>query len=89
MFAMNIFKMYEKYAHNKGWKFDVVDIAQSDMKGFKEATAAILGVGVFGKLKFESGIHRVQVIVTASHIKSTNTSLSTISDILFFISEFL
>ncbi|RYR68326.1 hypothetical protein Ahy_A03g014829 isoform A [Arachis hypogaea] len=52
---------YEKYAHKNGWKFEVVDIAQSDLKGYKEASAAIVGDGAFGKLKFESGIHRVQV----------------------------
>ncbi|KEH24445.1 peptide chain release factor 1 [Medicago truncatula] len=74
LFAMNIFKMYEKYAHNKGWKFDVVDIAQSDMKGFKEATAAILGVGVFGKLKFESGIHRVQRVPVTEKLGRVHTS---------------
>jgi protein subunit release factor A len=50
----------------------------------QEASAAIVGVGVFGKLKFESGIHRVQVFDTASHIKYMNISLSTISNILFF-----
>ncbi|KAL4390569.1 hypothetical protein AHAS_Ahas03G0158200 [Arachis hypogaea] len=60
LFAMDIFKMYEKYAHKNGWKFEVVDIAQSDLKGYKEASAAIVGDGAFGKLKFESGIHRVQ-----------------------------
>ncbi|XP_052118314.1 peptide chain release factor 1, mitochondrial [Arachis duranensis] len=53
-------KMYEKYAYKNGWKFEVVDIAQSDIKGYKEASAAIVGDGAFGKLKFESGIHRVQ-----------------------------
>lgn len=74
LFAMNIFKMYEKYAHNKGWKFDVVDIAQSDMKGFKEATAAIVGVGVFGKLKFESGIHRVQRVPVTEKLGRVHTS---------------
>ncbi|XP_057734444.1 peptide chain release factor 1, mitochondrial-like [Arachis stenosperma] len=60
LFAMDIFKMYEKYAHKNGWKFEVVDIAQSDLKGYKEASAVIVGDGAFGKLKFESGIHRVQ-----------------------------
>ncbi|KAI5424766.1 hypothetical protein KIW84_030814 [Lathyrus oleraceus] len=74
LFAMNILKMYEKYAHNKGWKFEVVDIAQSDMKGFKEASAAIVGVGVFGKLKFESGIHRVQRVPVTEKLGRVHTS---------------
>ncbi|XP_022757728.1 uncharacterized protein LOC111304943 isoform X1 [Durio zibethinus] len=60
LFAMDVFKMYERYSQKKGWKFDVVDIAESDLKGYKEASAAISGAGVYGKLKFESGIHRVQ-----------------------------
>ncbi|KAE8697984.1 RAD-like 6 [Hibiscus syriacus] len=60
LFAMDVFKMYERYSHKKGWRFEVVDIAESDLKGYKEASAAISGSGVYGKLKFESGIHRVQ-----------------------------
>ncbi|XP_044492430.1 peptide chain release factor 1, mitochondrial isoform X6 [Mangifera indica] len=61
LFAMDIFKMYERYSQKKGWKFDVVDVTESDLRGYKEASAAISGAGVYGKLKFESGIHRVQV----------------------------
>ncbi|GLT50565.1 hypothetical protein SLA2020_240430 [Shorea laevis] len=60
LFAMDVFKMYERYSLKKGWKFEVVDITESDLKGYKEASAAISGAGVYGKLKFESGIHRVQ-----------------------------
>ncbi|KAJ0048101.1 hypothetical protein Pint_16700 [Pistacia integerrima] len=47
----------------KGWKFDVIDVTESDLRGYKEASAAISGAGVYGKLKFESGIHSVQVDV--------------------------
>ncbi|WMV19124.1 hypothetical protein MTR67_012509, partial [Solanum verrucosum] len=60
LFAMDIFKMYEKYSVKKGWKYEVLEIAESDLKGYKEAIASISGAGVYGKLKFESGIHRVQ-----------------------------
>ncbi|XP_057439158.1 peptide chain release factor 1, mitochondrial isoform X2 [Lotus japonicus] len=74
LFAMDIFKMYEKYAHKNGWKFEVVDIAQSDMKGYKEASAAIAGAGVFGKLKFESGIHRVQRVPVTEKLGRVHTS---------------
>ncbi|XP_021676148.1 peptide chain release factor 1, mitochondrial isoform X2 [Hevea brasiliensis] len=63
LFAMDVFKMYERYSQMNGWKYEVVDITESDLKGYKEASAAISGAGVFGKLKFESGIHRVQVDV--------------------------
>ncbi|XP_069150894.1 peptide chain release factor 1-like, mitochondrial isoform X6 [Solanum lycopersicum] len=60
LFAMDIFKMYEKYSVKKGWKYEVLETAESDLKGYKEAIASISGAGVYGKLKFESGIHRVQ-----------------------------
>ncbi|XP_027350404.1 uncharacterized protein LOC113861642 [Abrus precatorius] len=79
LFAMDIFKMYEKYAHKKGWKFEVVDIAQSDLKGYKEASAAIAGVGVFGKLKFESGIHRVQRVPVTEKSGRVHTSAVSIA----------
>ncbi|KAI9127818.1 hypothetical protein K1719_000811 [Acacia pycnantha] len=74
LFAMDIFKMYEKYAHEKGWRFEVVDVAQSDLKGYKEASAAIAGGGVFGKLKFESGIHRVQRVPVTEKSGRVHTS---------------
>ncbi|XP_014494913.1 uncharacterized protein LOC106756827 isoform X1 [Vigna radiata var. radiata] len=74
LFAMDIFRMYEKYALKKGWKFEVVDIAQSDLKGYKEASAAIAGVGVYGKLKFESGIHRVQRVPVTEKSGRIHTS---------------
>ncbi|GAB2282096.1 hypothetical protein Dimus_016653 [Dionaea muscipula] len=60
LFAMEVFKMYERYSQKNGWKFEVIDIAESDLKGYKEASGAISGSGAYGKLKFESGIHRVQ-----------------------------
>ncbi|XP_031275313.1 uncharacterized protein LOC116133763 isoform X2 [Pistacia vera] len=61
--AVDIFKMYERYSQKKGWKFDVIDLTESDLRGYKEASAAISGAGVYVKLKFESGIHGVQVDV--------------------------
>ncbi|KAI5599045.1 hypothetical protein BDE02_02G172200 [Populus trichocarpa] len=60
LFAMDIFKMRERFSQKNDWKFEAVDIMESDLKGYKEASAAISGADVFGKLKFESGIHRVQ-----------------------------
>ncbi|QHO56819.1 Peptide chain release factor [Arachis hypogaea] len=77
LFAMDIFKMYEKYAHKNGWKFEVVDIAQSDLKGYKEASAAIVGDGAFGKLKFESGIHRVQADEVDAQLKNEDLKIDT------------
>ncbi|KAF7827484.1 peptide chain release factor 1 isoform X2 [Senna tora] len=74
LFAMDIFKMYEKYAHKKQWKFEVLDVAHSDLKGYKEASAAIAGADVFGKLKFESGIHRVQRVPVTEKSGRVHTS---------------
>ncbi|KAJ0113067.1 uncharacterized protein LOC116138869 isoform X1 [Pistacia vera] len=74
LFAMDIFKMYEKYSQKKGWKFDVVDVTESDLRGYKEASAAISGVDVYGKLKFESGIHRVQRVPVTEKSGRVHTS---------------
>ncbi|KAA8531277.1 hypothetical protein F0562_005986 [Nyssa sinensis] len=74
LFAMDIFKMYDRYSLKKGWKFEVVDITESDLKGYKEASAAISGAGVYGKLKFESGIHRVQRVPVTEKSGRVHTS---------------
>ncbi|KAF5733432.1 peptide chain release factor 1-like mitochondrial [Tripterygium wilfordii] len=74
LFAMDIYKMYEKYSQKKGWKFEVVDITESDLKGYKEASASISGVGVYGKLKFERGIHRVQRVPVTEKSGRVHTS---------------
>lgn len=74
LFAMDIFKMYEKYSLKKGWRFEVVDVTDSDMKGYKEATAAISGADVYGKLKFESGVHRVQRVPITEKAGRVHTS---------------
>ncbi|XP_075640913.1 peptide chain release factor 1, mitochondrial isoform X1 [Castanea sativa] len=74
LFAMDVFKIYERYSQKKGWKFEVVDITESDLKGYKEASAAISGAGVYGKLKFESGIHRVQRVPVTEKSGRVHTS---------------
>ncbi|KAF5945534.1 hypothetical protein HYC85_015762, partial [Camellia sinensis] len=74
LFAMDIFKMYERYSTKKRWKFDVVEITESDLKGYKEASAAISGADVYGKLKFESGIHRVQRVPVTEKSGRVHTS---------------
>ncbi|KAF9595143.1 hypothetical protein IFM89_037430 [Coptis chinensis] len=84
LFALDIFRMYEKYAHKQGWKFDVVDIMESGLKGikdilthksqFQEASGAICGSGSFGRLKFESGIHRVQRVPLTEKAGRVHTS---------------
>ncbi|XP_057776686.1 peptide chain release factor 1, mitochondrial [Salvia miltiorrhiza] len=74
LFAMDIFKMYEKYSQKKGWRFEVLGVAESDVKGYKEASAAISGADVYGKLKFESGIHRVQRVPVTEKSGRVHTS---------------
>ncbi|XP_037485374.1 peptide chain release factor 1-like isoform X1 [Triticum dicoccoides] len=74
LFAMDIFKMYEKYSQNNGWKFDTIDIMESAVKGYKEASGTISGPGVYGKLKFESGIHRVQRVPVTEKSGRVHTS---------------
>ncbi|PKI35574.1 hypothetical protein CRG98_044028 [Punica granatum] len=74
LFAMDIFRMYERYSQKKGWKFEVVDIMESGIKGYKEASAAISGAGVYGKLKFESGVHRVQRVPVTEKSGRIHTS---------------
>lgn len=74
LFAMDVFNMYERYSLKKGWKFEVVDKTESDLKGYKEASAAISGAGVYGKLKFESGIHRVQRVPVTEKSGRIHTS---------------
>ncbi|XP_043723208.1 peptide chain release factor 1, mitochondrial [Telopea speciosissima] len=74
LFAMDIFKMYERYSQKKGWRFEVVDIMESDLKGYKEASGSISGADVYGKLKFESGIHRVQRVPVTEKSGRVHTS---------------
>ncbi|KAM7274516.1 hypothetical protein ACFE04_016382 [Oxalis oulophora] len=74
LFAMDIFRMYERYAQKNGWKFEVVEVAASELKGYREASAAISGVGIYGKLKFESGIHRVQRVPVTEKSGRIHTS---------------
>ena len=63
LFAQELLNMYMNYARIQGWKFDIVSTSESDVGGLKEGMAQISGVGVFGKLKFESGCHRGMMLV--------------------------
>ncbi|XP_064967264.1 peptide chain release factor 1, mitochondrial-like isoform X2 [Musa acuminata AAA Group] len=79
LFAMDIFKMYEKYSQKRGWKFDVIDIMESDLKGYKEASGTISGPGAYGRLKFESGVHRVQRVPVTEKSGRVHTSAVSIA----------
>lgn len=60
LFAGDLFKMYQRYAEKKGWRFEVQDVHEGTVGGYKEAIINITGDDVYGTLKFESGVHRVQ-----------------------------
>ncbi|XP_042401659.1 peptide chain release factor 1, mitochondrial-like isoform X3 [Zingiber officinale] len=79
LFAMDIFKMYEKYAQKRGWNFDVIATMESNIKGYKEASGTISGPGVYGRLKFESGIHRVQRVPVTEKSGRVHTSAVSIA----------
>lgn len=79
LFAMDIFKMYERYAQKRRWKFEIVDITESELRGYKEASAAISGSGVYGKLKFESGVHRVQRVPVTEKSGRIHTSAASVA----------
>jgi peptide chain release factor 1 len=67
LFAGDLLRMYQRYAEAQGWRFELISASPSEMGGYKEAIASISGPRVFAKLKFESGVHRVQrVPVTES-----------------------
>jgi peptide chain release factor 1 len=60
LFAADLFRMYSRFAENNRWKVDVITASESDLGGFKEIVALVEGQGVYAKLKYESGTHRVQ-----------------------------
>ena len=60
LFASNLFSMYQRFAAKHGWIFEVMEVSETGIGGYKEATATISGNDVFARLKFESGVHRVQ-----------------------------
>ena len=60
LFAADLFRMYQRYAALRGWRFELLDLSETGIGGFKEATASITGRDVFARLKYESGVHRVQ-----------------------------
>ncbi len=79
LFAGNLYRMYERYAQLQGWKVEPVSISAGDVGGFKEITASISGKGVFAKLKFESGVHRVQRVPTTESGGRIHTSAATVA----------
>ncbi len=79
LFAAVLFDMYKRYAAVKGWKFEVMDFSESDLGGLKEASASITGRNVFARLKFESGVHRVQRVPETESQGRVHTSAATVA----------
>jgi peptide chain release factor 1 len=79
LFAADLLRMYERFAAEQGWRFEMVSANASDIGGFKEAVAEINGNGVFAKLKFESGVHRVQRVPVTESGGRIHTSAATVA----------
>ena len=79
LFAYKLFHMYQRYAEKKKWKFEILSIADTGLGGYKEASAIIAGRGVFARLKFESGGHRVQRVPETESAGRVHTSAATVA----------
>ena len=79
LFASDLFRMYSRYAEINNWKVEVLDSSENDLGGYKEITASINGDGVFARLKFESGVHRVQRVPATEASGRIHTSAATVA----------
>ena len=79
LFAAELFAMYQKYAAQRGWRFEVMDYDDSGLGGIKSATAEITGKSVFARLKYESGVHRVQRVPATESQGRIHTSTVTVA----------
>jgi len=79
LFAGDLFRMYERYAAQQGWKTEILSMSEGSKGGFKEIVAEVRGRGVFAKLKFESGVHRVQRVPDTEANGRIHTSAATIA----------
>jgi peptide chain release factor 1 len=79
LFAADLFRMYSRYAALHGWTVDIISASESDLGGYKEIIASISGAGVFARLKFESGVHRVQRVPATEAGGRIHTSAATVA----------
>jgi peptide chain release factor 1 len=79
LFAGDLFRMYERYAALQGWKAEILSMSEGTVGGFKEVIAAIRGKGAYAKLKFESGVHRVQRVPDTEQSGRIHTSAATVA----------
>jgi len=79
LFAADLFRMYQRYAEAHRWRFELMDVSETGIGGYKEATASITGSNVFARLKFESGVHRVQRVPETESSGRIHTSAATVA----------
>lgn len=79
LFAADLYRMYTRYAEGKGWKVDLVDENRTGLKGFKEVVFEIRGKGAFSRMKYESGVHRVQRVPVTEASGRVHTSTATVA----------
>lgn len=79
IFAGDLFKMYSKYCESKGWSFNVTSFSEGAVGGFKEVVVAVSGDNVYGTLKYESGVHRVQRVPATETQGRVHTSAATVA----------
>ncbi len=79
LFAGDLLRMYQRYAENRGWKFEILTESSTELGGIKEVVAHVKGQGVFERLKFESGVHRVQRVPTTESGGRIHTSAATVA----------
>src|SRR5205085_11302169 len=79
LFGADLFRMYQRYAALHGWRFELLELSETGIGGFKEAVASIIGRNVFARLKFESGVHRVQRVPETEASGRIHTSAATVA----------
>ena len=79
LFAADLFRMYSRYAEVRGWKTEIISLSENTLGGYKEIVASISGKGVFARLKYESGVHRVQRVPTTEASGRIHTSAATVA----------
>jgi peptide chain release factor 1 len=79
LFAGDLFRMYQRYAESRGWRVELISASASEMGGYKEVVASVSGAGVFARLKFESGVHRVQRVPVTESGGRIHTSAATVA----------
>ena len=79
LFASDLLRMYQRYSESQGWKFEILEQSITELGGIKEVTAHVQGDGVFARLKYESGVHRVQRVPTTESGGRVHTSAATVA----------